>query len=199
MGFITMKKVNILKSETGDLKYIKPVIVKYQRDNESVRSWEMIKRNDSVHILIDKIDTKELILVKQIRIPVLNNNSSKYYEDGVVIESCAGLVDKHGKNLYEIAKEEIEEEVGYSVSEKDIKYVREYVSEVGLSGHSSHIFKVNVTDNDKISDGGGIDSEDIEVVYVKYSDVKSLLYNGGIDLITSVILSLWLLDHKDEY
>jgi len=187
---MSIKKVSIIKiEENKNPKFIKTHLIKAKREGEKKEFfWEMTKNNDSVHILIDNIETEELIFVKQVRIPVLFNDNSK---NGIVIEACAGIVDKD-TSLFQIAKEEIEEECGYCPSIENIKFLKKLKSSVGMSGSNSFAFSVEVTEDMKISEGGGLESEDIEVIRVKYSKLNDF-FNSDIhtDAITLYLLNDW--------
>ena len=138
------------------------------------KSWEIVESMDSVVIFIYKKDTDEFVFVRQFRAPI-------YYKNNVgdSIELCAGLVDKN-MSLIDIAREEVLEECGYDVSVDRIEDVISFSSSPGRSGAIGNFYYVEVTDADKVSDGGGIHDEDIEVLYVKRTEyeqfVKDLRY-----------------------
>ena len=50
---------------------------------------------------------------------------------GITLELCAGIVDKEGKSLCEIAKEEVEEECGYRVESNQIEFVQRFRASIG--------------------------------------------------------------------
>lgn len=170
-----LKKVKIKSIEPmSEPNFIKPMIVEFERDGQ-IQYWEIVKTHNSVHILVDNIETKELLFVKQIRIPVLVNNPEG---TGEVIECCAGLVDKE-KSLVEIAKEEVLEEMGYDVPLGNFLSIRENKSSVGTKGSSVQCYSVQVDESMKVSEGGGLEDEDIEVVRIPYKDVLNLVYSRG--------------------
>jgi len=168
-------------------KFVKTELVKAERDGVPFL-WERIKSHDSVHVLIDNITNGEIIVVEQVRIPVLCNDNSN---DGKVTEACAGLVDKN-KNIKEIVKEEILEECGFDVPLDNIEFLKTLKSSVGTSGTESHAFIAKVENNMKVSDGGGLPEEDINVIHIKY------FFNSDIhtDAITMFLITFWLLKHK---
>lgn len=73
----------------------------FAAEPNKILSWEILESHSTVHILVDNIETKEILLVKQPRIPVLLRDQSQL---GLCVETCAGLIDKEGKNPFEIAK-----------------------------------------------------------------------------------------------
>lgn len=172
-----MKEITDIKiEENKSPKFIKSILVKYQRDGED-RVWEMINRHDSVHILIHNIQTSEIILVKQVRIPVLINDKKN---NGEVYEACAGIVDKDS-DIQQIAKEEILEECGYDVPKEDVFLIKTLKSGVGSSGNNAHIFMATVNEAQKINEGGGLESEDIEVIKIKVNKLQDFMFNNTFD------------------
>ncbi len=89
---------------------------------------------------------------------------------GMSVELCAGLVDKDC-SFVQIAQEEIHEECGYSVNLEDIQHAGTFLSSPGRSSASQHMFYAEVNNESKISEGGGINDEDIEVIYVSVAEV----------------------------
>lgn len=191
-----LKKIKIIETvENTSPKFIKTILVKSIREDNVEISWEMVKNSGSVHILVDNVETKELIIVKQIRIPVLFNDDSK---EGVVYEVCAGLIDKNKSNI-EIAKEEISEEIGYEIPLENIQYLKTLKSSVGSSGSSSHVYLAEVEEKYKISEGGGISNEDIKVVRIPYNSVESFLEQEiHTDAMTQFLMYYWLFKRKEK-
>jgi UDP-sugar diphosphatase len=184
-----MKNVKITGIyENRNPRFVKTKLVSAERDGKCF-SWEIIEAHDSVHVLVDNTETKELLFVSQVRVPVLINNSDSF---GITIEACAGLVDKN-KSLVEIAQEEVFEEVGYSIDTDDFVFIRDLRSNVGQSGSKSSCFYVPVTEADRVNDGGGLDDEDIEVVRVPYEELETFLFNApNIDAMTMFLSYFWM-------
>lgn len=75
------------------------------------QSREAYDRGNGATILLYNEDTKTVILTRQFRLPTyVNGNAS-----GMLIEACAGLLDKD--NPEDCIRRETEEETGYRVSE----------------------------------------------------------------------------------
>jgi UDP-sugar diphosphatase len=180
-----VKIIEVKKNENPD--FIKPILITCVRENVEF-NWEMVKSKNSVHIIVDNIDEKELLLVKQVRIPVLFNDDS---QNGVMYEICAGLVDKENKTIEEIAREEVLEELGYDIPLSNIKYIRSLKSSVGASGTNASIFYAQVENKYKISNGGGIGTEDIKIFNLKYEDIDDFMKNEQIHTDALVQYSLY--------
>ena len=135
------------------------------------RRWEVCNSMDSVAILIYDKDLESIIMVKQFRLPVYLKNS-----DGYSYELCAGLCDKDKSNI-EIAREEILEECGYDVSVDKIEKITSTWASVGTNAANQTIYYVEVTQNEKVNNGGGIDDEDIEIFYLKKENVNEFIFD----------------------
>ncbi len=151
-------------------KFVKPQRVDFVLNGVN-RRWEILKVYDSVAILIYHEQKKSLIIVKQFRLPVYLKNGNGY-----TYELCAGLIDKD-KTLKEIAKEEILEECGYDVDIKSIQQVTEFYTGVGFAGGKQTLFYCCVNEEQKVSEGGGIDDEAIEVIYLPISKAKEFMFD----------------------
>jgi UDP-sugar diphosphatase len=189
-----LKEVKIISiKENINPKFIKTELITASREGTEF-FWERVKSHDSVHILVDNTETKELLLVKQVRIPVLVNDA---FNNGVCIEACAGLVDKNS-NIIQITKEEVLEELGYDVYIEDIIFLKKLKSSVGSSGNTAWVFSCTVDESMKFSEGGGINDEDIEVFRLPYKDVYNFVTFGieNTDAMTQYLLYQWLFKNK---
>ncbi|BDB65344.1 NUDIX hydrolase [Helicobacter cinaedi] len=177
--------------ECVDSAYVKPRRMLYV-ENGAKRSWDFIHSLDSVSVLLYHTQKQSLLFVKQFRPPVFvrhfgesylessylesNKGDSKTQDEvGYTYELCAGLVDKKGKSVEQIAKEEIEEECGYKVN--NLEYITSFATAVGHSGAKQSLFYAEINENDRVSTGGGIDGEVIESVFVKVDCLEQFLYD----------------------
>ena len=156
-----------------DPKFISASLVSYEQ-NEVKKTWEIVKAHDSVAILIYHKEKDAFVLVKQFRPAVYLNN-----DNGMTVELCAGIVDK-ALSLAQIAKEEIEEECGYDVPLEKIERITAFHTSVGFAGSKQVVYYAQVDEGMKVSEGGGIDHEEIEVVYLPLSEAKALIYDENI-------------------
>jgi UDP-sugar diphosphatase len=172
---VATDKIKIISiEECKNPEYIKPKLVTFEH-NGVLRDWEIADTHDSVAILLYHRDKDALILVKQFRPAIF----IKYGKDGHTHELCAGLVDKD-KSLEVIAKEEILEECGYDVSLDDIELINSFNTAVGFAGGRQTLFYAEVDDSMRVSDGGGIDDEQIEVVYLPVSEARDFMFDEDI-------------------
>ena len=152
-------------------KFIKPQRLFYTQDGKS-KSWEIVQTHDSVAILLYHESEDAFILVKQFRPAVFLKN-----EDGYTYELCAGLIDKADKSIETIAKEEILEECGYAVEEKDLLRITSFFTAVGFAGGEQTLFFARVDESMHQNSGGGIDDEMIEVVNLSLKDARRFMFD----------------------
>jgi len=156
-----------------DAKFINTSLARYEQ-NGIQKSWEIVEAHDSVAILIYHREKDAFVLVEQFRPAVYLNNG-----DGVTIELCAGIVDKD-LSLAQIAKEEIEEECGFNVPLAQIEKITSFHTSVGFAGSKQMLYYTEVNESMKVSEGGGVDSEMIDVVYLPLKEAKALIYDESI-------------------
>jgi UDP-sugar diphosphatase len=98
-------------------------------------------------------------------------------KDAITMELCAGIVDKD-ISIADIAREELLEECGYNVPVERIEEVMRYRSGVGTTGSLQFLFYCEVTDDDKVHHGGGVEDEIIEVCELTLDEARDLVKQG---------------------
>ena len=131
-------------------KFIKPISIEYTL-NGAKRKWEAVISHDSVSILLYHSQKNAFVIVKQLRVPVLNANKI----DGMMHELCAGIVDKD-MSLAQIAQEEVLEECGYDLPLKSVQKVSSFYTSVGISGAKQTFFYAEIDESMKVTEGGGL-------------------------------------------
>ncbi|CAH1957025.1 unnamed protein product [Acanthoscelides obtectus] len=205
-----MDKVsNIVIKSLEQSKYIKPLTMHFTQ-NGTNRTWDILSVHDSVAIVIYNITRNVLVLVKQFRPAVYFGclaeedrkvgatvDTQKYPpEIGITLELCAGIVDKAIAEI-EIAKEEILEECGYDVPVTNLVKIGSYRSGVGTSGSKQVCYYCEVTDEMKVSSGGGVDDEIIDVIDMSIDDIKKYISGENIKSPPSFLFGIyWFLYHK---
>lgn len=175
-----------------DAKFINTSLATYEQ-NGVKKSWEIVQAHDSVAILLYHKEKDAFVLVKQFRPAVYLNNNK-----GSTIELCAGIVDKD-LSLEQIAKEEIEEECGYDVPLESIEKVTSFHTSVGFAGSKQILYYAQVDESMKVSEGGGVDHEMIEVVYLPLKEAKALIYNENIAKTPGLLFAfMWWFEHHNK-
>jgi GDP-mannose pyrophosphatase NudK len=170
-------KIRILKTEIlSDNWYIlKKITYEVFKDGEwKKQTREAYDRGNGATILLYNKENKTVILTRQFRLPsFINGNDS-----GMLIEACAGLLDKD--NAEDCIKRETEEETGYQV-----KYVRKIFEAYMSPGSVTEIlyfFVAEYSSTMKVNEGGGIENEQehIEVLELKFEDAMRMIENNEI-------------------
>jgi len=151
---------------------------------------ECYDRGDGAGILLYNKVKKTVILTRQFRMPTFMNDN----KNGLLIEICAGLLDKDNPEACIIR--ETEEEVGYRL--KSVKKVYEAYSSPGVMTEKMHFFIGEYTDDMKVNAGGGLESEqeDIEVLEILLKDAIKMLNNGEIYDTRTIVLLQYAQIHK---
>lgn len=151
---------------------------------------EVYDRGDGAGVLLYNLEKQTVILTKQFRMPTYINDNN----DGFLIEICAGMLDKDNPEACIIR--ETEEEVGYRI--KDVKKVYEAYSSPGVMTEKMHFFIGEYTNDMKVSNGGGLDSEheDIEVLELAFKEAINMLNNGKIQDTRTIVLLQYAQIHK---
>lgn len=156
----------------------------YQLNNGKwvTQQREVYDRGNGAVILLYNKHNQTIILTKQFRIPTYVNGNS----NGYMIEACAGLLDND--NAIDCIKREVEEETGYKVSQ--VKKIFEAYSSPGAVTEILHYFIAQYSEQMKVSDGGGLESEteDIEVLELQFSKALKMINNGEIKDIKTIAL-----------
>lgn len=177
-------------SELKNPKFIRPIQLNYTL-NSKKKVWEAVIAYDSVAILLYNEEKRSFILVKQFRAPVLNANK----KDGMMYELCAGLVDKKASNI-QIAKEEILEECGYDVPLKNLQKISTFYTSVGISGTQQTLYYATCNESMKLSDGGGLEEEDIEVIYIPVEEAKAFMFDDTYKKTSGMLMAFyWFFDN----
>ncbi len=158
--------VRVIPCDTSE--YVKPKRISYVQDGEQ-KQWDMVEVHDSVAIILYHEERNALVVVRQFRPPIYLKNGN-----GFTYELCAGIVDK-SKSLIEIAQEEIYEECGYDVPLERIERVTSFYTAVGFAGASQTLYFARIDETMKKHDGGGVDVESIEVIYIDVKDAESFI------------------------
>ncbi len=172
--------------------YVQASLATYEQDGIA-KDWEVVDAHDSVAILIWHREHDAFVLVKQFRPAVYLNN-----QDGMTVELCAGLVDKEGLSLEEIAREEILEECGYDVPLRTIERVSAFHTSVGFAGSRQTLYYAEVTEAMRIGEGGGIDQEQIEVLELPTAEAEAFISDESVAKTPGLMFAfLWWRQRKD--
>lgn len=192
---ITNFKITSLKSD----KFIKPFSVEFTQNGVN-RTWDCIDIHDSVSVLLYHKSKNAFLLVKQFRPPLWHyqmKNGIKSDELGFSYELCSGIMDK-GIDAKQTAIEEVEEETGFRVS--NLQHIITTYASFGVSSNKQSLFFAFIDDDMKVSNGGGIDDESIELVYIEKNKAMSFAYDESKAKATSLIFAfMWFFENNANF
>lgn len=184
---------NFKVTELSNTQYIHPVRVSYTLNGKD-KNWEAVRSHDSVAVLLYHTTQNAFLLVNQFRAPVYLSDKSKEF----TYELCAGLVDKDIP-LVDIIKEEIDEECGYDVDVNTISKVATFYNNVGVSGGCQTVFFAKIDESMKVHDGGGINDEEIETMFLPIDEVDEFIFDEAKAKTPGLMFSLyWFLKNKEK-
>lgn len=188
-----IQDIKLLKTEVlSDNWYtLRKITFEYKKKNGEVivQSREAYDRGNGATILLYNQEKKSVILTRQFRLPTYTNGN----ESGMMIEACAGLLDKD--NAEDCIRRETEEETGYVV--KDVKKVFEAYMSPGSVTEILYFFIAAYSKDMKVSEGGGVDHEEenIEVLEMPFEEALEMVDNGGIKDAKTIMLLQYLRLH----
>ncbi|MFT3679506.1 MAG: GDP-mannose pyrophosphatase NudK [Ferruginibacter sp.] len=170
--------IKILKKEIlSDNWYtLRKITYEYLKKDGSVevQSREAYDRGNGATILLYNKEKKTVILTRQFRMPTFINGN----ESGMLIEACAGLLDKD--NPEDCIRRETEEETGYKISQVE-KVFEAYMSP-GSVTEILYFFTAAYEASMKVHEGGGIEheQENIEVLELPFETAWQMINTGEI-------------------
>ncbi len=138
------------------------------------QSREAYDRGNGATILLYNKEEKTVILTRQFRLPTFVNGN----ESGMLIEACAGLLDKDNAEV--CIKRETEEETGYKIT--DVRKIFEAYMSPGSVTEILYFFIAEYSKEMKVSDGGGVEHEEenIEVLEFDIEKAMKMIESGEI-------------------
>lgn len=153
------------------------------------QSREAYDRGNGATILLYNKETKTVILTRQFRLPSYINGNP----DGMLIETCAGLLDRD--NAEECIRRETEEETGFTL--RDVKKIFEVYMSPGSVTELLYFFIAEYSKDMKTSAGGGVgDHEDIEVLELPFETAMTMMDTGEIKDGKTIMLLQYLKLHR---
>ena len=182
----TNEKVQVLKTEIlSDNWYtLKKITYNFlKKDGQwQTQSREAYDRGNGATILLYNREQRAVVLTKQFRLPSFINGNP----DGMLIEACAGLLDKD--NPEDCIRRETEEETGYKITE--VRKIFEAYMSPGSVTEILYFFVAEYSKDMKITDGGGMEheQEDIEVLELSIDHALQMIESGEIKDAKTIML-----------
>jgi len=180
------ENVKILKNEVlSDNWYVLRKLTFQYRLKDG--SWlqqirEAYDRGNGATILLYNKTEKTVILTRQFRLPTFINGNP----EGMLIETCAGLLDK--ENPEECIRRETEEETGYKIT--DVRKIFQLYMSPGSVTEILYFFIAEYSRDMKVNEGGGSEheQENIEVLELSFANAVHMIETGEIKDAKTVIL-----------
>jgi nudix-type nucleoside diphosphatase (YffH/AdpP family) len=172
------EKIKILKKEVlSDNWYtLRKITYEYlQKDGTwQTQNREAYDRGNGATILLYNKASGHVILTRQFRLPTFINGNP----DGMLVEACAGLLDKD--NPEDCIRRETEEETGYKITA--VRKIFEAYMSPGSVTEILYFFVAEYTKDMKVNDGGGVEheQENIEVMEIPFRQAVDMMATGGI-------------------
>jgi nudix-type nucleoside diphosphatase (YffH/AdpP family) len=170
------REIKIQKEEilSNNWYTLKKITFDYKKKNGTWHtiSREAYDRGNGATILLYNKNKKTVILTRQFRLPTYINGNA----DGMLIEACAGLLDKDQPT--EAIRRETLEETGYQI--QDVRKIFEAYMSPGSVTEILYFFVAEYSPREKLESGGGIDNEDIDVLELPFETALSMIQTGEI-------------------
>ena len=171
------ERIKILQTEilSSNWYTLKKITYDYLSNGEwKTLNREAYDRGNGAVILLYNTASKTVILTRQFRLPTYINGNA----DGMLIEACAGLLDKD--NAEDCIKRETEEETGYKITQ--VQKIFEAYMSPGSVTEILYFFIAAYSKEMKVNDGGGLEheQENIEVLEMQFDDAMNMIETGEI-------------------
>lgn len=183
-------KVKIITREilSSNWYTLRKITYEYLKKDGSwqTQSREAYDRGNGAAIMLYNLALKTVILTRQFRMPTFINGN----DNGLLIEACAGLLDKD--NPEDCIKRETEEETGYKIN--SVKKIMEVYMSPGSVTEMLYFFIAEYSHDMKLSEGGGIaqEQEEIEVLEITFEQALEMIDTGEIKDAKTIMLLQYL-------
>jgi GDP-mannose pyrophosphatase NudK len=181
-----IKDIKIIQTEIlcNNWYTLKKVTYQYSKNDGSVHEQvrEVYDRGNGSAILLYNKEQQTVILTKQFRMPSFLNGN----ESGMLIEACAGLLEKDSPE--ECVRRETEEETGYQIN--NVQKIFEAYMSPGSVTEILYFFIAAYNKSMKISAGGGLEKEqeNIEVLEMNIQEAMDMIGTGEIKDAKTIML-----------
>lgn len=152
-----------------------------KKGNKKIEHREAYDRGNGAVILLYNTAAKTVILTRQFRLPTYVNGNT----DGLMIEACAGLLDKD--NPEDCIRKETEEETGYRI--RQVQKIFEAYMSPGSVTEILYFFVAEYSKDQQVNEGGGVEGEEnIEVLELPFEKAWQMMERGEIRDAKTIIL-----------
>lgn len=174
---------NVVSNFWGKLEHVNFNFL-LKKGNSVNLTHEVYGKSDGIAVLLYNSTSKNIVLVKQFRMPVYKAKVNQGYS----IEVVGGTIDNN-ESIEESAIREIKEEVGYKID--NLKKITTVFLSPGIVREKTHLFIAEYKEENKIFDGGGVleENEEIEILEIPFVKCLQMVKNEEIiDARTLILL-----------
>ena len=181
MNYVQNIRTKIL---ANDWSLLRKLTYEFRKKDGSFETQvrEVYDRGDGVTILLSHPVRKNILLVKQFRIPTYLNGNA----DGHLIETPAGKLEKESPET--CIKREVLEETGYQIDR--VEKIFEVYMSPGSVTERIHFFRASYGDDMKVNSGGGNseEQENIEILELPLEEAMKMIEEGKIKDAKTIML-----------
>ena len=175
-----------------DFFKVEEATLRYQRFDGTMSatvSRRNFVRGDSVAAIVFNADTEHVILVNQFKYPTYDKGP------GWISEVVAGILEE-GESSEEAIRRELIEEIGYRP--RRLRHISTFYVSPGGTSERIILFYAEVTNEDRIGSGGGVEAEgeNIRLVELSLRDLRCALESNDIVDAKTLVGALWLLQEN---
>lgn len=150
-----------------------------------------LNQPEAAAVLVYNTSSGNFILVKQFRYAIHAKTKTP------ILEVAAGRADE-GEEPAQAAIRECREEMGYRIDAAKLVHVASCFMAPGFSSELLHHYYAEVSDQDRVSEGGGLQSEgeEITIVELPKEEFSGLVRRSGLSDAKTFLLGLWWLNNR---
>ncbi|MEA3345308.1 MAG: NUDIX domain-containing protein [Chloroflexota bacterium] len=163
------------------------ITLRHERFDGSMSSSKSIlnlERGDAVGVLLHDVERDVLIFANQFRYAAYERTGQ-----GWMVGIIAGMMEE-GESMEQVARREALEEAGYRLEE--LEFITTFFVSPGGTTERIHLFYAPVSESQRISDGGGIDDEDIRLIELSFNEAWKRVEDGHICDAKTIVALQWL-------
>jgi nudix-type nucleoside diphosphatase (YffH/AdpP family) len=177
-----------------DFFKVEEATLRYQRFDGTMSatvSRRNFVRGDSVAAIVFNADTQHVILVNQFKYPTYDKGP------GWICEVVAGILEE-SESPEDAIRRELIEEIGYR--SRRLRHSSTFYVSPGGTSERIILFYAEVTNEDRIGSGGGVEAEgeNIRLVELSLSDLHSALESNDIVDAKTLVGALWLQQENER-
>ncbi|KAL9645508.1 hypothetical protein ABK040_000573 [Willaertia magna] len=180
-----------------------PVYARQLKQNnikQQIKEEITLTNRDTNDVLLTTEEDKSQLIIEKVNIKqeLTDQRDNENLSPNLSFELCAGLMDKEKHTNTETIQAEILEECGYKVPIDEIKFVNHFFLGTALSASVQYFYYAEVTDEYKVSEGGGVveEGEMIETFELNLEKCYSFMRDDKIVKNSTLLyaLSWWILE-----